>query len=425
MNETKKARSSNIEMLRVVAMFMIVLFHITTHCIVPQLNNAGTPMVSYFTQPIFHKRLLLLDWLNTLGIISNAIFILISGYFMANHESTNIKLGRIAQKLLLQLGFASLLLVCIPPLIHLMNPGFPMNMQGIGIFNGMSWFAGYYFLVVTCGALFFNNFLHQLDREKYAAFLLTLFAFIQFSWSRGRVEALAAGLGTVLTGLLLYALGGFIKRFEPFQTIKSAAFVSIIVLINGLVLLSGYNLTENKILSFLRQGGDKLPVPIILFYDNFTIAFMIYLLHDNDFFYSLWHHRNWIATLADGFAVFTLHLLKWASFTFLLGVIAYGMYGLSAKLYRRCQHLFRKELMENEAALPAVRRDTPTPHTRNSATPPPAPGASAPSYPYPTESPARWARRPRCQDRPSGYSRRTPARSNYPPCTAPRHHLSA
>lgn len=43
MNETKKARSSNIEMLRVVAMFMIVLFHITTHCIVPQLNNAGTP----------------------------------------------------------------------------------------------------------------------------------------------------------------------------------------------------------------------------------------------------------------------------------------------------------------------------------------------------------------------------------------------
>lgn len=250
MNETKKARSSNIEMLRVVAMFMIVLFHITCHCIVPQLNNAGTPMVSYFTQPIFHKRLFLLDWLNTLGIISNAIFILISGYFMANRESANIKLGRVAQKLLLQLGFASLLLVCIPPLIHLMNPGFPMNMQGIGIFNGMSWFAGYYFLVVTCGALFFNNFLHQLDREKYAAFLLTLFAFIQFSWSRERVEALAAGLGTVLTGLLLYALGGFIKRFEPFQTIKSAAFVSIIVLINGLVLLSGYNLTENKILSF-------------------------------------------------------------------------------------------------------------------------------------------------------------------------------
>lgn len=403
MNETKKARSSNIEMLRVVAMFMIVLYHITCHCIVPQLTNAGTPMVSYFTQPIFHKRLLLLDWLNTLGIISNAIFILISGYFMANRESANIKLGRIAQKLLPQLGFASLLLVCIPPLIHLMNPGFPMNMQGIGIFNGMSWFAGYYFLVVTCGALFFNNFLHQLDREKYAAFLLTLFAFIQFSWSRERVDALAAGLGTVLTGLLLYALGGFIKRFEPFQTIKSAAFVSIIVLINGLVLLSGYNLTENKILSFLRQGGDKLPVPVIPSYDNSTIVviaiavcmfelfrrltlpqsrvinylgkatFMIYLLHDNEFFYSLWHHRNWIATLADGSAVFTLHLLKWASFTFLLGVIAYGMYGLSAKLYRRCQHLFRKDPMEHEAVLPAVRRDTPTPHTRNSTTPPPAP----------------------------------------------------
>ena len=107
MNETKKVRSSNIELLRVVAMFMIILFHITHHCIIPQLTDANTPMVSYFAQPAFHKRLLLLDWLNTLGIISNGIFILISGYFMANREGAEIKLSRISQKLLLQLGFAA------------------------------------------------------------------------------------------------------------------------------------------------------------------------------------------------------------------------------------------------------------------------------------------------------------------------------
>ncbi len=373
MNETKKVRSSNIELLRVVAMFMIILFHITHHCIIPQLTDANTPMVSYFAQPAFHKRLLLLDWLNTLGLISNGIFILISGYFMANREGAEIKLSRISQKLLLQLGFAALLLVCIPPLIQLMKPAFPMNMQGIVIFNGMSWFAGYYFLVVACGALFFNKFLHQLDREKYVAFLLILFAFIQFSWTRERVEALAAGLGTVLTGLLLYALGGFIKRFDPFRNIKSSALVGIIILINGLVLLSGYNLTENKILTFLNQGGDKPPVPVIPFYDNSTIVviviaicmfelfrrltlpqsrfinylgkatFMAYLLHDNEFFYSLWKHRNWVETLAAGSAGFVLHLLKWGSFTFLLGVIAYGMYEFSSKVFCRYKYVFLRK----------------------------------------------------------------------------------
>ena len=80
MNEKRKPRSSNIELLRIVAMFMIILYHITCHCITVQLSNADTPMVSYFTQPVFHKRLFLLDWLNTLGIISNAIFILISAH---------------------------------------------------------------------------------------------------------------------------------------------------------------------------------------------------------------------------------------------------------------------------------------------------------------------------------------------------------
>lgn len=46
MDEKKKPRSSNIELLRIVAMFMIILFHITCHCITVQLANADTPMVS-------------------------------------------------------------------------------------------------------------------------------------------------------------------------------------------------------------------------------------------------------------------------------------------------------------------------------------------------------------------------------------------
>lgn len=372
MDEKKKLRYSNIELLRIMSMFMIILYHITCHCITVQLANTDIPMVSYFTQPVFHKRLLILDWLNTLGIISNAIFILISGYFMANRKSAEINLGGISKKLLLQLGFAALLLVCIPPLVHLVKPMSYLNMQGISIFNGMSWFVGYYFIVITCGALFFNTFLSKLDYEKFSTFLLILFALIQFSWSRGRIEALAAGLGTVLTGLLLYAIGGFIKRFEPFRKIKSSVLIGVIVLINGLVLLSGYNLVESKII-YIRQGVDKPLAPTIPGYDNTSIViiliaiclfelfhrislpeirlinyfgkatFMIYLLHDNNLFYGLWNHRNWIATLAEGSGLFVFQLLIWASFTFLLGVLAYGMYNITLKLLQRHKHIFLRE----------------------------------------------------------------------------------
>lgn len=373
MNPIRKKRSSNIELLRIVAMFMIILFHITCHCITVQLNNPNTPMVSYFTQPVFQKRLFLLEWLNTLGIISNAVFILISGYFMACRKPAEIHLGRISQKLLLQLGFASLLLVCVPPLVHILKPLSYMNMQEISIFNKMSWFVGYYFIVILCGALFFNAFLSRLNYEKYYAFLLVLFAFIQFSWSRGRVDALASGLGIVLTGLLLYAAGGFIKRFDPFRKIKSSVFAGVIVLLNGLVLLSGYNLTESKIIAHIRQGLDKPLIPVIPGYDNTSVVvilialclfelfrrlslpenrviaflgkatFMIYLLHDNNLFYGLWNHRNWIATLAQSPVLFLLHLIKWASFTFLLGVLAYGMYNISLKIFQQNKHLFLKK----------------------------------------------------------------------------------
>ena len=357
-----KARSSNIELLRGVAMFMIVLYHINVHCITVQLANENTPMVSYFTQDVFQKSLFMLDWLNTLGIISNAIFILISGYFMANRKSTDIKLGKISEKLLLQLGFAALLLVCVPPLIHLIRPMTHMNMQGISVFNGMSWFVGYYFTIILCGALFFNTFLSKLDYEKYSVFLLALFAFVQFSWSRNIVNALAAELDVLLTGLFLYAIGGFIKRFDPFQDIKNSVFVGMIALLNGFVLLSGYNLTVSK----------RPLVPTVPMYDNNSIVviviaicmfelfrrislpenrlinylgkatLMIYLLHDNNLFHGFWFRRNWIETLAGSPMMFVFQLLKWASLTFLLGVLAYGMYDLSLKLLSQHKNIFLK-----------------------------------------------------------------------------------
>jgi uncharacterized membrane protein YcfT len=139
------------------------------------------------------------------------------------------------------------------------------------------------------------------------------------------------------------------------------------------VLLSGYNLVESKIIAYIRQGLDKPLIPAIPGYDNTSVViiliaiclfelfrrislpeirlinylgkatFMIYLLHDNNLFYGLWNHRNWIATLAESSGMFIFHLLKWASFTFLLGVLAYGVYNLALNLLQQHKHIFLRE----------------------------------------------------------------------------------
>ena len=53
----KKQRSSNFELLRIVAMFMIVLYHIYIHCISGQLTGGGSGL---FVTPQFSKKLAIL-----------------------------------------------------------------------------------------------------------------------------------------------------------------------------------------------------------------------------------------------------------------------------------------------------------------------------------------------------------------------------
>ena len=374
--EKKKTRSSNIELLRILAMFMIVIYHITCHCVTVQLTDPGSmgrTVVDTFNHPVFYTRLLILNSLMTFGIIGNAIFILISGYFMATRGGTEVKIGSVSKKLLLQLGFASILLVCVPPIVHHLRPGIFINMFNITWFNGMSWFVGYYYLVVLCGALFLNNFLKNLDYKKYLVFLLTIFGVTQFSWSAGLANALASGLNTLLTGIFLYSLGGFIREFDPFKKVRTYVFFLITFLMYVLIWISGYNVTSTSIETYNRSGSTDSFIQSVPGFDNASIVivilaiclfeifrrihlpeskvitfigratFMVYLIHDNSLFYEIWNLRDWITTLAESPMMFILNVLKWATYTFVIGVLAYALYVLVMDLLKRCRRLAIKD----------------------------------------------------------------------------------
>ncbi len=384
---TKKQRNTNIELLRLIAMFMIVVFHIVDHCVVIQLTDTDSIARlgnGLFNYPLFYKKLFILNSIMPLGKAGNAIFLIISGYFMIL-KGKEINIVNISKKLLLQLGFAAIMLVLASTATYYYNIRSlsNLNLVNIKIFNGMSWFVGYYFLVILIAALFLNRFLISLDKKGFITFLITLFAVVEFTWSSGVINDLANGLSTLCTGVFLYSLGAFIQKYDPFERVRTYVFFLVIGMTYVLIYISGYNNAETNIKNyFLNDKTDNLVQPFfqsISKYNDSSIVviliglcmfeifrrikvptsrtinflakstFMIYLIHDNSFFYSIWGNKDWITTLYNTPGRFVISLLKWSIATFLTGVFVYILYILAGKIFMSCRWIFiKKEDSEKE-----------------------------------------------------------------------------
>ena len=74
----KSTRASNIELLRIFAMFMIIGYHIILHCVNVQLVNLTSIerlQNGWFNNPMFYKQLLALSLMMPFGLVGNALFI--------------------------------------------------------------------------------------------------------------------------------------------------------------------------------------------------------------------------------------------------------------------------------------------------------------------------------------------------------------
>ena len=379
----KATRASNIELLRIVAMFMIISYHIILHCVNVQLVNLASIeklQNGWFNNPLFYKQLLALALMMPFGLVGNAIFIMISGYFLADKE---IDMLKISKKLLSQLLFAAVTLVVASAIfIRQVSTGdVPETLYSyirIQYFNKMSWFVGYYFIIMLLAFCFLNRFLASLDRKKHLGFLFTILAISQLGWSGSLLDDLANGLRTVVIGIFLYALGGYIKKYNPFEKIRGYVLVLIIVLTNCLIGISYHNTVMGKIQSYYyNQATTGMTATdftqSIPKFDNYSIVvviigvcifelfrrlrlpelkvlnaiaqgtFMIYLLHDNGFAYSIWQTQDWITLLYNDFWGFVIKLGIWTGAVFVIGLAAYGLFLLIARVLKKSRWLFIKE----------------------------------------------------------------------------------
>lgn len=371
-----KQRRSNLELLRIVAMLMIIAFHIYWHCVSGQLTDPDSMERmgnGLFSVPLFYKKLLLLTVFSSFGRAANVVFMTLTGYFMVA-KGREIRLIPIAKKLLLEQGYAAVLLLITSLLVFRRNPDSYTTLTEINLFNSMSWYVGYYFLVMLLARLCLNRYLEKLERKQYRLFLFALLCMTQFKWIIKLLNGVTGNLVILVTGVFLYSLGGYIRRYQPFARVRTWAIFGVIAGIYALLFLSTYAGVQDRIQDYYREAstdpfiqyipnvGDNSIVAILLGLSLFELfrrikmpccrginylggaTFMIYLFHDNSFFYSLWDKQDWITLLAEHPIGFLLRYGAWTVRTFVYGFIAYLGYRLLCRLCRKAgvQRLFLK-----------------------------------------------------------------------------------
>lgn len=246
--------------------------------------------------------------------------------------------------------------------------------MSFNLFNWYSWYIGYYFLVIVFAKLFLNKFFSKLSQKDYLAFLITLFAITQFSWTISIIKNIGNGLETLITGIFLFTMGGYIKKYNPFASIKAWVLIAIIIIVNIVIIGNFYIDTVNNILAF-NQNTENVFIQYIPVYENYQIipiilgiatfelfrrikipnnkvvnfigasTFMIYLIHDNEFVHKIWSSKDWITLLNNSLIKFIVTFGIWVLITFLIGFILYCIYLLIEKIFTILKpSLFKKDI---------------------------------------------------------------------------------
>lgn len=276
----KKERLSNIEMLRIVAMFFIIFSHFCSH--------------GDFKIVDLNLNTLYLQSIQILGKIGVNIFVLISGYFLITQKEFKLK------KLIimwLQILFYSITLYLIFgvlifkkfSIIEFGKMFFPITLKS-------SWYASVYFILyLICPYL--NKLLNSLEKKEYIIMLLTF----TIVWCvLPTVLTKDFECNSLLWFIYLYSLSGFFRLyteiFDKLKQLKHITFITILSYISCILLI--YILDFIKIDYKLFFGIQKLPtlivsVLIFILFNKIQISnnsfinkiskctFGVYLIHDN------------------------------------------------------------------------------------------------------------------------------------------------
>ena len=288
-------RRTNLELLRIVAMIMILFHNLTCHS-------------SFVFDGLSIGRL----WINLISIgggIGVSLFVLITGYFMIEKEK--LKVSKLV-KLWLQLLFYDVLIYLIFVIFKLTNFNIKdLIFRFMPITNREWWFASTYFVLILFTPLI-NVMLDRISKETYKKYLIIgfiCFSIIPTFINRGFES------NNLIWFIYIYSVGAYIKIYENDFKYRSSEciFCSMILILLTLVLkvlLDASHvsmLTNFSIRLYDLKSFALFAISLFIFIgfknmkinDNAYInilakaTFGVYLIHDSNFI------RPWLWNLIN------------------------------------------------------------------------------------------------------------------------------
>lgn len=286
-------RNSNLELLRIVSMFFIVLHHFAYH--------GSSSWVGQYTKAYAgaEKIYLLLSCLGKAAVVA---FVIIGAYFLSQKK---FKLIRVLHLCFTTLIYSWLIfLVLIWKFPDLINIGSWNNIWAPIPIPSNYWFVIAYVYMLLCMP-FMNLLIRKLTKRQICT-VIFLFSFlwtIVYFMSSNKLDNDGYSFFTSNNYfLLIYLIGGYIRKYQPrwAMTFLSSAIVFIACLLFTLLIiykapssyygnLSGIMATLNNPISLI------LGVSIFVLFKNINIGsnvvinyisksmFGVYLIHDNSF----------------------------------------------------------------------------------------------------------------------------------------------
>lgn len=196
----KKVRSSNLELLRMLAMIMVISLH---------LNGSANTLAQLTRE---NENYFLIHLTEAISICSVNCFVLISGYFMINkHESPMKKL----LMLLVDVAFWSIVGIGLSYAVWGQSTGMKeIVLAMIPYIKGGRWFVRDY-IILSLLAPFLNVCLTRLTKRSYQILLVVMMLFLSV-WPSFFPNPPIDDYGFSFTHfILLYAIAGYLRLHMP------------------------------------------------------------------------------------------------------------------------------------------------------------------------------------------------------------------
>lgn len=293
----KLARQSNIELLRLICMFFIVIHHIIIHAL---------PLAPSFSREVGYNAILI-DMLDALVLCAVPVFVLISGYFGINAKVKGLL------NFYIQCAFYS----CVIYLIYLGVSGLPINRWCIyntlfPITNHADlWFVECYFMLYLISPLL-NKCIDYLTKREFQIGLIVLTIInLYYGWYLRKPGCNIDGLN-LYNFVFLYFIGRYISKYVNLSNLKQIRISSIAIFLVGSMLL-GLLPTLNSHLGILPDWSPILEyraynhplllinsVALLLLFLTFRFesrainwfaasAFSVYLISENSYIRDYWY----------------------------------------------------------------------------------------------------------------------------------------